>query len=914
MVRKPQRWARFSSWMFASMLTCCLPYLSFATHNRAGDITYEQIGPLTIRVTITTYTKTSSVSADRDTLELHWGDGTSSKLGRVNGEGDRLPNDIKRNFYIGEHTYPGRATYHMYFSDPNRIGNIRNLNYPNSIKIPFHVQTTFTFLTSQFQGSNSSAILLQPPIDYACVGKPFIYNPNAYDPDGDSLSYELIVPLQEVNTLVPNYVDPDQIVPGNNNQFSLDERTGDIVWDAPRLAGEYNIAFKIHEYRQGVLLNSIIRDMQILVEACDNNPPVIETVDEICVVAGEKVEFDVLATDPDLPQNRLALSALGGPFETDVSPATFSSSGRYQAQPISATFTWQTACEHITEHAYSVVFKAVDDTRDSTGLATLKTVLIKVVGPPPQNLVAVQEGNQNLVSWDQPYACEVTEGDYFLGFTIWRRNNSNRFPIDTCNPGLEGKGYTPIAYGWREASDGRYRYRDDDITLGEVYCYRVTATFAHISIAGYRYNHVESMPSNEDCAGILLDKPYIVNNSILNTGTNEGSIEVRWTRPDPEDFDTTVFRGPYRFVLERGDGFEPATFSPVTGASFESPTFHGLIDTHFIDSQLNTADLVYTYRVAFYTSQSFLFSTSDPASSVRLSASGSDLQMNLSWQAAVPWENYSYKIYRKDPGQSDYFMIGTSSTTTYKDEGLVNGLEYCYFIETEGTYGFVKLPEPLLNLSQEICQMPMDAVPPCVPDLTVLNSCDDPSLSRADAFINRLFWQFDFQTCPDPEDVAGYRIYHTPRPDSTLSLLIEIEDEDVTTYDHVSTFGISGCYVVTALDSLGNESDSSTAICVENCPFYQLPNTFTPNGDGSNDLFVPFPYKFIDQIDIQIFNRWGQLVYKTTDPKIEWDGTNLSGNDLAQGVYHYICHVYEAGVDGELGESSVLKGFIELIR
>src|SRR5690625_8026642 len=55
----------------------------FATHNRAGEITYEQIGPLTIRITLVTYTKTSS-HVDRDSLIVYWGDGTSETIGRIN--------------------------------------------------------------------------------------------------------------------------------------------------------------------------------------------------------------------------------------------------------------------------------------------------------------------------------------------------------------------------------------------------------------------------------------------------------------------------------------------------------------------------------------------------------------------------------------------------------------------------------------------------------------------------------------------------------------------------------------------------------------------------------------------------------------------------------------------------------------
>ena len=56
----------------------------FATHNRAGEITYRHLGGFTYEVTITTYTKIGSgVAADRDELEIMWGDGTSEILPRI---------------------------------------------------------------------------------------------------------------------------------------------------------------------------------------------------------------------------------------------------------------------------------------------------------------------------------------------------------------------------------------------------------------------------------------------------------------------------------------------------------------------------------------------------------------------------------------------------------------------------------------------------------------------------------------------------------------------------------------------------------------------------------------------------------------------------------------------------------------
>ena len=68
-----------------------------ATHNRAGEITYRQLSPLTIEMTITTYTKASSVAADRDSLEVLWGDGSREWVKRNNDLTRFEPNDIKIN-------------------------------------------------------------------------------------------------------------------------------------------------------------------------------------------------------------------------------------------------------------------------------------------------------------------------------------------------------------------------------------------------------------------------------------------------------------------------------------------------------------------------------------------------------------------------------------------------------------------------------------------------------------------------------------------------------------------------------------------------------------------------------------------------------------------------------------------------
>ncbi|MEO0041212.1 MAG: hypothetical protein RL329_660 [Bacteroidota bacterium] len=888
----------------------------WATHNRAGEIRVEQTGAQSVRATIITYTKSSSVPADRDTLEICWGDGICEKVARSNGRGENLPNDVKRNLYVATHTYPGRLSYRISMTDPNRNGGVLNVNFPHSDNIPFHIQTSISFLNTQFQGGNSTPQLLQPPIDRGCVNKLFIHNPNAFDADGDSLAYRLITPLQDVGSEVPRYEFPWQITPGANNSMTLDARTGTLRWEKPQSAGEYNIAIQIISYRRGIPIDTTIRDMQILVESCRNEPPKIESKDKFCVIAGQQLKFDVKATDPDVGQ-KVKLSALGGPFIVPISPATFNNTPAFTTPPITSTFTWNTTCEHIEEQSYSVVFKATDNFFDTTGLVDLKLVQIKVVGPPPENVTAQPQRDYTIISWKKPYMCENAQNRYFYAFSVWRKEGSNPFALDTCTNGLDGKGYTRVVIDTLfPIVNGKYTFKDNTVQRGRTYCYRILGHFAKRTVANNPYNLVASLPSEEVCVQLNRDLPLILNTSVTETSTTTGKIFVKWTKPIAEDLDTILNHGPYRFQLFRATGITRTNLTPIVGAVWTSRYFKTLQDTIFNDNNLNTLQNAYSYKVGFYTQGGdTLLGYSEVSSSVYLKMASTDRINNLSWEKDVPWTNSQYVIYRRNPATNQFDSIGTSLTTTYQDNDLTNGIEYCYYVKSIGTYGIPSVESPLINLSERLCGTPIDTVPPCPPTLKVLNECDTTGLAAN--IINKLRWTNPIYQCRNARDLAIFKVYYTEKQGGTWKLIATITNRNDTTFEHRNANGtIAGCYAVTAVDSIGNESAKSNTVCVDNCPYYKLPNTFTPNGDGQNDLFKPMKdaFRYIEKVDFQVFNRWGQAVFQTNDPHIGWNGKNINGDDLATGTYFYICTVFEQRLEGVVQKKEVLKGFIELIR
>ena len=886
-----------------------------ATHNRAGEITYEQIDDLTIRATITTFTRTSSFAADRDSLEMFWGDGTSEFVPRSNGNGEPLPNDVQRNTYTATHTYPTRSRFTLSVTDPNRVAGIQNIDFPNSVNIQFYVETTLTLLDRRFQGNNSSAILLQPPIDFACTNQRFVHNPNAFDPDGDSLAYELITPFESEGMEVPNYNLPNEIAPSENNQISLDPITGDFVWDSPPVQGDFNITILIKEFRNGILINEIIRDMQILVTACfdenriANTVPTIETIDELCVIAGELIEFEVVGSDVDRNQN-ITLEALGSPLLFDSIDVSFNTGINPSRSPNSGIFRWQTSCDDIAETFYQVVFRVTDDFLGfNGGVSTLKTVRIKILGPSPEDVLTEKLSSaSNLITWSAEYGCSDT--DLFQGFSVWRRNESREITIDSCQGGLEGQGYQQIIFLSNDIVNDRFQAIDDDLNQSDIYCYRVVAEFAQLTSTNNPFNETSSLPSEESCLLFNRDRPFKTKVSVEGTDNSLGSILTQWVLPFPDEIDTAVVNSPFSIGLQRGTGFNPTALDGI-GPSISTDTrFSGLSDdTLFLDQPINTLDNPFSYRVRFENATGFSIESAT-ASSLFLSQQSGDQSILLNWQSDVPWRNDFYFVYEIVDGQQ--ILLDSVADLSFRIDGLTNGEESCYVVESVGTYGVDDLPSPIRNFSQEVCGVPRDNEAPCIPDVEISTACQE-SVITGDQFINEVRWEFGLTgDCEAADDINEVIVLFSETENGALSEIARV-DAALGSFDHNLTDNISGCYAIQISDQGGNISDISSLICVDNCPSYELPNTFTPNGDNSNDLFTPTVNRFIDRIELEVYNRWGQVVFRTDNPAINWDGTNLRGAALEEGTYYYTCAVFESRVTGVVELEDVLTGFIQII-
>ena len=81
-----------------------------------------------------------------------------------------------------------------------------------------------------------------------------------------------------------------------------------------------------------------------------------------------------------------------------------------------------------------------------------------------------------------------------------------------------------------------------------------------------------------------------------------------------------------------------------------------------------------------------------------------------------------------------------------------------------------------------------------------------------------------------------------------------------------------------------NPPDST--INLSNDIFLLMPNTFTPNGDGVNELFKPIATTGIDSYELNVYNRWGQILYKGSSLVGGWDG-RVTGEESPEGTYYW---------------------------
>jgi len=621
--------------------------------------------------------------------------------------------------------------------------------------------------------------------------------------------------------------------------------------------------------------------MQIEVHNTSNNPPVTEPLQDFCVVAGDTINY--LITSNDAEGDSIRHFATGGMFLSGTNPAQFTTLSSEPGHVVSR-FYWVPGCEDVRGQPYMVNIKA-EDNNSELSLVDISNFNIRVLGPPPQKLTVVPSNNVFRLSWSADSCSNVTK------YRIYRKVGFYGFTPDTCQNGVPSfTGYISIGETTGPADTTFIDNGEGSGLLqGTDYCYMVVGLYSDGS---------ESIASEEICGTLVQGFPLITNVSVLQTDLTDGKVFLAWAKP--RNLDTIPALGPYQYKIYRSEGLWGTQYTLI-----DTIQTADLNDTIYTDSLLNTLDFAYSYKIELYNNEPgnvFLIGPAAEASTLYITLVPNDNQIAVHCRKNVPWINTEYVVYRQNDITLNFDSLGVSPDTVFIDTGLINGKSYCYLVRSSGSYNRPGVPSPLINFSQEVCGMPQDQTPPCPPSLVVHSICD--------SLYNFLEWTDPNNYCAD--DVVSYKIYFKNELNNDLVLLETINSATDTTYKHYQSGSLAACYAVTAVDSFDNESAKSIVSCVDSCSFFEVPNVFTPNGDNYNDVLKARVSPLIEKIDMKIYTRNGTLVYRTSDPQINWDGRREGKKQfVAPGVYYYMCDVFEKRLTGL--EVRNVSGFIHVI-
>lgn len=363
-----------------------------------------------------------------------------------------------------------------------RNASITNLSL--SFSGPGNPTNGFTLRAKMFayNGQNaspcfdSSPIFQERPSIIICAGTPYTYNPNAYDPDLDSISYEFDRPLDylppgslftasnppaipyEIGYSLANPF-PGTTQNVNNVPVSLNPVTGEMSFTVFNI-GNYVQVIKATSYKCGQKVAEIYREIQTVILSCGANFPPTVTAPFIntgtglftnyidTVTAGDLVTFSITGTDNGFlptgwPQN-IIYTAAGGQFGANFTdpnsgclnlpcatvnpPPPQSGTGN-----LTLNFSWQTGCEHVATfnecitnsnvHTFTFTFRDDYCPAPSYTIVTATIVVnaIAIIESPQIHCASVLNNGDVQLTWEIP---EDTAGT-FNSYHIYASSNLN---------------------------------------------------------------------------------------------------------------------------------------------------------------------------------------------------------------------------------------------------------------------------------------------------------------------------------------------------------------------------------------------------------------------------------------------------------------------------------------------------------
>jgi type IX secretion system substrate protein len=370
------------TFLFASIVS---PMNVSASHHVGGEITYEWIAGNVYILKAKLYRDCSGITLPQN-LNISYKSANCALAGNKTllmlGTPEQLPlicaaqdsnstcnggplYAVDRTLYQDTIMLPGNCDDWIFsYSSCCRNATITNLNNPGAAGIYFSAH-----LDNLNHPFNNSVEFGSVPVNVIPVNTTTTLNWNTYDVDGDSLVYEL-VPARAENAGIPINLTYNTGYTFNQPFLSsvptsLDAATG-LLSVTPNTVQACVVAMKITEYRNGVEVGNVYREMQVVVTNSTNSPPTLSGINGmpnfvINGCPGDTITFDINSNDIDTGQ---AVTIFMSPNSTN---AGFNISGT----PFpTGTYTWVPDTTDVSSQPYVVILTAFDDNCPYNGVNT----------------------------------------------------------------------------------------------------------------------------------------------------------------------------------------------------------------------------------------------------------------------------------------------------------------------------------------------------------------------------------------------------------------------------------------------------------------------------------------------------------------------------------------------------------------
>ncbi|MBK9177326.1 MAG: gliding motility-associated C-terminal domain-containing protein [Flavobacteriales bacterium] len=346
-----------------------------ATHAMGGELTYECIGNGIYRVRLNFYRDCNGVAAPTNCSNGRQFRLRSTACGNITlnpcfsldgvdvvtplcfGAADRC-SDPNAPYGIERYRYSATVNLSAYAACGTdwvidwdlccRNNAITSLNNPGNRNLYLYAN-----LRQTVTPCNNSPAFLNTPTAFGCVGQPVSYNHGFNDVDGDSLAFALVNALGSGGTNIPynaGYSATQPVVTGGGaNAVQINPVTGTITF-TPSIQQFAVVTVRVREYRNGVLIGELIRDVQFAIIACNNALPQVSGVNgtgsytyETC--AGVPFCFTVNSSDANAGQTVTMT------WNSGIAGATFTTTGG--PLPV-GTFCWTPTAASIGQNLFSV--------------------------------------------------------------------------------------------------------------------------------------------------------------------------------------------------------------------------------------------------------------------------------------------------------------------------------------------------------------------------------------------------------------------------------------------------------------------------------------------------------------------------------------------------------------------------------